>query len=104
MAAAPALRSQPVDRRRLSMQERQSYRPNNRLGAIAKAKAFKRDLKYNANRKPFATEQKPGSGGLKLGRAAIVERQRQEGDKERRAESFRPTNAVSRDIYAELAT
>ena len=102
--AAPALRTKPVDRRRLSMEERQSYRPGNRLGAIARAKAFKRNWSANQQRKPFATEQKPGSGGLKLGSAAIYERQRLEGDKTRRAESFRPENAVSRDIYKELAT
>ena len=102
--SAPALRSQPVDRRHLTMQERQSYRPNQRLGAIAKAKAFKSNWAYDQKRKPFATEQKPGSGGFKLGSAAIYERQREEGSKERRAESFRPENAISRDIYQELAT
>ena len=102
--AAPSLRTQPVDRRRLTMEERQSYRPNQRLGAIAKAKAFKRNFATQQNRKPFATEQKPGSGGFKLGSAAVYERQRLEGDKTRRAESFRPENAISRDIYKELAT
>ena len=102
--AAPSLRTQPVDRRRLTMDERQSYRPNQRLGAIARAKAFKRSFATQQNRKPFATEQKPGSGGFKLGSAAVYERQRLEGDKKRRAESFRPENAVSRDIYKELAT
>ena len=102
--SAPSLRTQPVDRRRLSMQERSSYRPQQRLGAIAKAKAFKRQYATEQNRKPFATEQKPGSGGFKLGSAAIYERQRQEGAKKSRAESFRPENAVSRDIYQELAT
>jgi len=102
--SAPSLRTQPVDRRRLSMSDRSSYRPNKRLGAIAKAKAFKTSWATQQNRKPFATEQKPGSGGFKLGSAAIYERQRQEGAKERRAKSFRPENAVSRDIYQNLAT
>ena len=102
--SAPALRTQPVDRRRLTMQERQSYRPNKRLGAIARAKAFKRNYAVNQTRKPFATEQKPGSGGFKLGSAAVYQRQQLEGDKKRRAESFRPENAVSRDIYKKLAT
>ena len=102
--AAPSLRTQPVDRRRLTMEERSSYRPGNRLGAIARAKAFKRDWSYNQKRKPFATEQKPGSGGFKLGSAAIYSRLQEEGDKERRAQSFRPTNAVSREMYEQLAT
>ena len=102
--SAPALRTQPVDRRRLTMEERSSYKPQKRLGAIAKAKAFKSSWAKDQKRKPFATEQKPGSGGFKLGSAAVYQRQRQEGDKERRAKSFRPENSVGRDIYNKLST
>ena len=102
--SAPSLRTQPVDRRRLSMADRASYKPQARLGAIAKAKAFKSNWASQQKRKPFATEQKPGSGGFKLGSAAIYERQRVEGAKEARAQSFRPENAVSNDIYEQLAT
>ena len=102
--AAPALRTQPVDRRRLTMKERQSYRPNQRLTAIAKAKRFKENYSTRAQRKPFATEQKPGTGGFVRGISLQQDRIRIEGDKTRRAESFRPENAVSRDIYKELAT
>ena len=86
------------------MEERSSYKPQKRLGAIAKAKAFKKQYATQQNRKPFATEQKPGSGGFKLGSAAIYERQRMEGAKERRAKSFRPENAISSEIYNKLAT
>ena len=82
----------------------QSYRPNNRLGAIARAKSFKQNWAYNQKRKPFATEQKPGSGGLALGSAQLSQRLAQKGAEKRRAESFRPENAISRDIYRELAT
>jgi hypothetical protein len=86
------------------MSDRQSYRPTERLTAIAKAKAFKSNWAKNQQRKPFATEQRPGSGGFKLGSAAVYQRQRDEGNKKRRAESFRPENAVSSDIYSKLAT
>lgn len=102
--AAPALRTQPVDRRRLTMKERQSYRPGNRLGAIARAKAFKSNWASNQKRKPFATEQKPGTGGFTQGISLQQGRLRIEGNKERRAKSFRPENAISNDIYKELAT
>ena len=102
--SAPSLRTQPIDRRRLTMSERASYKPQKRLGAIARAKAFKSSWASQQKRKPFATEQKPGSGGFKLGSAAVYQRQQLEGDKKRRAESFRPENAVSRDIYKKLAT
>ena len=102
--SAPALRTQPVDRRRLSMEERASYKPQQRLGAIAKAKAFKRQYATEQNRKPFATEQKPGTGGFTAGISRQQERMRIKGAEERRAKSFRPENAVGRDIYQELAT
>ena len=102
--SAPSLRTQPIDRRRLTMEERSSYKPQKRLGAIAKAKAFKKQYATQQNRKPFATEQKPGTGGFTQGIARQQERMRIKGAEERRAKSFRPENAVSRDIYNKLAT
>ena len=102
--SAPSLRTQPVDRRRLSMEERASYKPQKRLGAIARAKAFKSSWASQQQRKPFATEQKPGTGGFTQGIARQQQRMRIKGAEERRAKSFRPTNAISRDIYSELAT
>ena len=102
--SAPSLRTQPVDRRRLTMEERSSYKPQRRLGAIAKAKAFKSSWAKNQQRKPFATEQKPGTGGFTQGIAKQQERMRIKGAEERRAKSFRPENAVGRDIYQNLAT
>ena len=102
--SAPALRTQPVDRRRLSMEERASYKPQKRLGAIARAKAFKSSWASQQKRKPFATEQKPGTGGFTQGIAKQQQRMRIKGQEERRAKSFRPENAVGRDIYQNLAT
>lgn len=102
--SAPSLRTQPIDRRRLSMEERSSYRPQKRLGAIAKAKAFKKQYATQQNRKPFATEQKPGTGGFTQGIARQQQRLREKGAEERRAQSFRPENAISSDIYDKLAT
>ena len=102
--SAPALRTQPVDRRRLSMADRSSYKPNQRLGAIARAKAFKSSWASQQQRKPFATEQKPGTGGFTQGIAKQQQRMRIKGQGERRAKSFRPENAVGRDIYQNLAT
>lgn len=102
--SAPAFRNKPVDRRRLSVSDRQSYKPNRRLSALAKAKSFKRNWATNQKRKPFATEQKPGTGGFTQGIARQQERLRIKGQEERRAQSFRPENSVSRDIYDELST
>ena len=102
--SAPALRTQPVDRRRLSMADRSTYKPNQRLGAIARAKAFKSSWASQQQRKPFATEQKPGTGGFTAGISRQQERMRNKGAEERRAKAFRPTNAISSDMYQKLAT
>ena len=104
MSAPASLRTKPVDRRRLSMADRDSYRPNQRLGAIARAKAFKSSWSAQQQRKPFATEQKPGTGGFTQGIAKQQERMRMKGQENRRAKSFRPENSVGRDIYQSLAT
>lgn len=85
------------------MEDRASYRPGKRMGAIARARAFKSNWSKNQQRKPFATEQKPGSGGFQAGRYAQSSRQYTEAAKTRRAESFRPEDSVSRDIYRELS-
>ena len=86
------------------MEERQSYRPSNRLGAIARAQAFKSNWAAGQKRKPFATEQKPGTGGFTQGISLQQQRLRDAGNEKRRAESFRPENAISGDIYSKLAT
>ena len=102
--SAPALRNQPIDRRRLSTEDRSQYKPSNRLTAIAKAKRFKQNWATGQQRKPFATEQKPGSGGFTKGIALQQQRLRDKGAQDRRAKSFRPENAISNDIYSKLAT
>ena len=102
--AAPALRTQPIDRRRLSSEDRETYKPSRRLGAIARAKRFKQKWSAEKQRKPFATEQKPGTGGFTRGIALQQDRLRKEGQEKRRAESFRPENAVSSEMYDKLST
>jgi len=86
------------------MEDRSSYKPTQRLKAIAKAKSFKRSWAADKQRKPFATEQKPGTGGFTQGIAKQQQRMRMKGQEERRAQSFRPENSVGRDIYQNLAT
>ena len=104
MSAPASLRTKPIDRRRLSASDRQSYKPQQRLTAIAKAKAYKAQWSKEKQRKPFATEQKPGTGGFTQGIARQQQRLRNKGMEERRAKSFRPENSVGADIYKELAT
>jgi hypothetical protein len=86
------------------MQDRASYKPQQRLGAIAKAKAYKSQLSRSQKQKQFATEQKPGTSGFTQGLARQQERMREVGQDKRRAESFRPEDSVSSDIYDKLST
>lgn len=104
MSSPASLRTKPIDRRRLSKQDRNTYQPQNRLGAIARAKAFKSYLSSDLQRKPFATEQRPGTGGFTQGIAMQQQRLREAGADQRRAESFRPEDSVSSDIYNKLST
>ena len=104
MSAPASFRNKPIDRRRLSQQDRASYKPQQRLGAISKAKAYKSQLSKSQKSKQFATEQKPGTGGFTQGLARQQQRMREVGQDKRRAESFRPEDSVSRDIYNELST
>ena len=86
------------------MKDRASYRPQQRLAAIAKAKAYKSQLSKSQQQKRFATEQKPGTGGFTQGLAKQQQRMRNVGQEKRRAESFRPEDSVSNDIYDKLST
>ena len=104
MSSTAALRTKPVDRRRLTMEERATYQPGPRNKAVSRAKAYKARWSAAQKRKPFATEQKPGTGGFTQGIAKQQQRLRQKGMEERRAKSFRPENSVGADIYKELAT
>lgn len=84
------LRTKPIDRRRLSMKDRESYRPNDRMKKISRARQRAGAMAQQRNRQPFTTERKPGTGGFTQGVAAQQLRNRTEGAKVRRAESLRP--------------
>ena len=104
MSAPASLRTKPIDRRRLSESDRASYKPGKRAGAIRRARRYKELWSKDKQRKQFATEKKPGTGGFTQGIAKQQQRLREVGQEKRRAESFRPENSVGRDIYNELST
>ena len=45
------------------MDQRESTRWH-RAGALARVKSYKANMAWNSKRRPFATEQKPGTGGF----------------------------------------
>ncbi len=83
------LRNKPVDRRRLSAEDRQSYKPGNRALAVSKARARKGQLAWNNKVNVGRQEQKPGTGGLTQGRAMQQARLREKGAELERAKELR---------------
>ena len=99
MSAPASLRTKPVDRRRLSAQDRSTYQPGPRNRAIARAKAYKARWSASKQRKPFATEQRPGTGGFTQGIARQQQRLREQGEKLKRSRELRPEKYSMPDIY-----
>ena len=88
------LRNKPVDRRRLSAEDRESYRPNNRASALAKARQRKGQMAWDAKVTRGTQEQKPGTGGFTKGLAAQQERNRAKGAEVKRAKALRAEKPV----------
>jgi len=86
---AANLRNNKIDRRRLSAQDRQTYKPQQRSQALARTKAYRGAIAQQRNSDKFRTEQKPGSGGFTQGLGIQIERLREIGDENRRAEQLR---------------
>ena len=88
------LRNKPLDRRRLSAEDRAQYNPSNRMKAVAKARARKGDLAWSNKVNTGRQEQKPGTGGFTSGLALQQARNREEGAKVRRSKALRPEKPV----------
>ena len=93
------LRTKPIDKRRLSYEDRSSYKPGNRASALSKAKAFKANWAYSKKSRPFTSELTAGTGGFTGGLFTQQDRNRQIGAEERRAKSFRPETGIKSEIY-----
>jgi hypothetical protein len=88
------LRNKPLDRRRLSAEDRAQYNPTNRMQAVAKARMRKGNLAWSNKVKTGRQEQKPGTGGFTSGLALQQARNREEGAKVRRSQALRPEKPV----------
>ena len=93
------LRTKPIDRRRLSAQDKSDYNMS-RSKKIAGARARRGQMAQRANNPIAHTSQKPGTGGFTQGLAIQQERTRQQGAEVRRSEALRPTADMSQyEIY-----
>jgi hypothetical protein len=88
------LRNKPIDRRRLSKEDRAQYNPTNRMKAVAKARGRKGNLAWNNKVNTGRQEQKPGTGGFTSGLALQQQRNREEGAKVARSKALRPEKPV----------
>ena len=84
----------PVDRRRLSDQDKEAYNQSGAYGerasAVKRVKAYRGDRAYQAKRPVASTPQTPGTGGVGVGLGAQIQRNREIGANKRKSESFRP--------------
>jgi hypothetical protein len=99
------VRNGPVDRRRLSDQDKEAYNSSGAYGeraqAVGRTRAFRGRRAYDAKRPIASTPQTPGTGGLGVGLGAQQSRNREIGDNKRKSESFRPEmENVYEDLYS----
>ena len=96
----------PVDRRRLSDQDKQAYNQSGAYGeraqAVGRTRAFRGRRAYDAKRPIASTPQTPGTGAFNsYGEGIQQERNREIGVNKRKSESFRPEmDNVYKDIYS----
>ena len=95
----------PVDRRRLSDQDKSDYNGSGAYGerasAVKRVKAYRGDRAYQAKRPIASTTQTPGTGGMGVGLGAQIERNREIGSNKRKSEGFRPQlDNIYKDIYS----
>ena len=88
------LRTKPIDRRRLSAQDKSDYNMV-RSRKIAGARARRGAMSQRQNTPVAHTSQRPGTGGFTKGLSLQQARNREEGAKVRRSESLRPTKDLS---------
>ena len=99
------VRNGPVDRRRLSDQDKEAYNSSGAYGeraqAVGRTRAYRGRRAYDAKRPIASTPQTPGTGGLGVGLGAQQSRNREIGVNKRKSESFRPDmDNVYEDIYS----
>jgi len=88
------LRNKPIDRRRLSAEDRAQYKPNNRMQAVAKARGRKGKLAWDNKVQMGRQEQRPGTGGFTSGISLQQARLREEGAKVQRSKALRPEDPM----------
>ncbi len=81
----------PLDRRRLSDQDKRDYNRGSKedVKSHKRVKARKRAMNWQEQSEPNTVERRPGSGGFRRGRVIQQMRLKEIGKEKRRAESLR---------------
>ncbi len=93
------LRNKPIDRRRLSAEDRQ-FDTSKRQKALAMAKQRRGQAAYQYSRRPNTTQKYSGGNAFAAGIGAQQARLRKVGDERRAAEALRPDKVT--DIKSDL--
>ena len=88
------LTNAPLDRRRLSAEDRAIYSPAKRQSAAARTRAYRGQMAWDQNSEKQTQTSTPGSGGFTMGRYAQQARLRDEGAKLARSEQLRNEGAI----------
>ena len=83
------LRNKPVDRRRLSAQDKESYKPRRREAALRRVKQWRGNQAWQRNSPKKTQTSTPGTGGFTGGLNIQQERMRKEGAKVERSKMLR---------------
>jgi len=85
------LRNKPVDKRRLSAEDKAQYQPQARSSALARARVRRGQLAWNSKVQLGRQEQTPGTGGFTAGLQVQQERLRNKGQELARSKQLRST-------------
>ena len=88
------LRNKPVDKRRLSAEDRSSYSPRQKAKELAMARVNRGRMAWNENTKLGRQEHKPGSGGFTAGIHTQQQRVREKGEELARSKQLRNQRPV----------
>ena len=102
------LRNKPIDRRHLSMDERQTYNASgehgDRVTALKRTKAYKGQMAYAQNKPMKTTTTTPGTGGVNKGIGIQRQRKVDASTNRKRTEGLRPEMGRKPNIYDKLNT
>ena len=88
------LRNKPVDKRRLSAQDRESYRSGSRSQALSRARQRNGQMAWDSKVSRVTQEQKPGTGGFTSGLAMQQQRNREKGAEVQRSKQLRAEKPI----------